>query len=166
MKIKSHSFYYGILFFSLLTFQATAQKTTASSWTATNWSHSSKNCHHILSIPAQCKWEFPELHGTMEGTVISYERMQKSDKTLYAASVAIVKTGNDQVRILLLSNYGDLKQGQHIKVTPDKEPSVDVAVPIDRDFCLAEEKKKGKPLCRINSYDETVVKTIWGKMVN
>ena len=165
MKLKLRFLTFGFLGFSLIATKAPAQKAHGN-WPATNWSHSTKNCHHLLSTPAQCKWTFPEIRKPVEGIIIAYNKAQKDDKVLYAASVAIIKSGSNLVRVLLLSNYNDYKVGDHIKVAPDKEPEVDVVVPLDRAYYLAEEKKGGSPQCRINSYDSSVFTTIWGKPVN
>ena len=128
-----------------------------------DWSHSKKNCHHLLSNSSQCGWVFFNIKGTLQGTIVSWNDAPKSDKPGTAAAVAIIKTNRDTVRVLLLENK-TMKPGQTIKLAPATEPDVDVSVALDRDFYLHEEKEGGKPFCRINEYDQRIVRTTWGKM--
>lgn len=143
--------------------QASAQE-KSSKGQLNNWTHNSKNCHHILSNSYQCDWSFFEIKGTIEGEVIACDAVSKKDDGATAASVSILKTNKEIVRIMNLSNTA-LKVGQRIKVTSDKEPGVDVVVPLDRDFYIAEEKKGNKPVCRMNRYDDKVLKTAWGRVI-
>lgn len=128
-----------------------------------SWSHNSKNCHHILSNSFQCNWKFITFKGTLEGTVVTYQAVKKDPNASGSASVAIIKTQKDTVRVLLFS-YGNHKPGDKVKITPAKEPENDVFVPLDRDYFLAEEKSGHKPAFRINEYDKKVMKTAWGSI--
>jgi hypothetical protein len=165
MSKKNTLFYCEVLCFCLLAFNAAGQKTLAS-WPATHWAHSSRNCHHLLSAPAQCNWDFFDIKGSLQGTIICWEQAQKNERDQNAASVAILKTSKETVRVLLPGNYATFQKGAHIKIAPAKEPDADLAVPLDRDFYLSEEKRGAKPVFRINIYDNSILKTTWGKVVN
>jgi hypothetical protein len=66
----------------------------------------------------------------------------------------------------LILNKGHHKPGDHIKITQGNEPAEDVAVPLDRDFYIQQERSGEKPICRINKYDTQILKTMWGNVVN
>jgi hypothetical protein len=129
-----------------------------------NWAHNTRNCHHLLSNSFQCNWAFFDIKEIIEGDVIASDVVTKKEEGIAMAGVTIVKTGREIVRIMYLGNT-PLSAGQHIKIAPAKEPTSDVVVPVDRDYFLSEEKKGSKPVCRMNRYDDKVLKTAWGRIV-
>jgi len=129
-----------------------------------DWPHDPKNCMHLLSNDYQCNWKPFVVKGTIEGQVLAYTEVNEKDKSIPHATVAIINTGKETVRILVLSN-GSHKQGDRIKVTAAPEPKGDLWVPLDRDFYLNEEKRSVKPTCRANEFDNKIYKTAWGKIV-
>ena len=131
--------------------------------TLNSWSHNSKNCHHLLSNTFQCNWVFFEMKSIAEGDILAYEQVGKASDGLMSASVAIVRTQSDIIRVLDMGNNAH-KVGEHVRVTPDHEPSVDIVVPLDRDFYFSEEKKGNKTVCRVNAWDTKVLKSTWGRI--
>ncbi len=150
--------------FSIALQHASAQD-KSKSWPPKKFPHDPKNCFHLLSNSYQCKWIFWGIKNTIEGTVIAYDTVSTAAKGPATASVSIVKTGKDTVRILFL-NGAKIKTGDHVIVSQGKEPELDVLVPFDRDFFLSEENKGNKPQCRINEYDSRIFKTNWGKITD
>lgn len=130
----------------------------------TDWPHDPKNCMHLLSNDYQCNWKPFSIKGTLEGEVVAYTEVSEKDKTIPHATVAIMNTGKETIRILVVTN-GSHKRGDRIKVTAAAEPKGDFWVPLDRDFYLNEEKRSVKPTCRTNEFDSKIYKTAWGKIV-
>lgn len=161
MPARSCSFLV-LLAFILLANHAAAQ-TPSGNWPPKDWPHNAKNCFHLLSNTYQCNWINFTIKKPLEGTIVSYDADTKDSKNANSISVAIVKTANDTVRVLHNGTY-NLKAGDKVKFTAANEPEHDVFAPIDRNFYLEVEKKGHNPICRINRYDNQVLRTTWGKV--
>jgi hypothetical protein len=134
-------------------------------WPPKNWPHDTKNCHHLLSNTYQCGWQFFEIKTPLEGTIVMYNTPTGDKDGKSSASVAIIKTPKEMIRILFAGNSMHT-QGEHIKIIAAKEPDSDLLAPFDREYYISEERKGNKPGCRVNEYDPIVLKTTWGKVAN
>ena len=157
MRSKLTAAFTVICFFITLN-SATAQDKT---WPPKKWPHDPKNCHHLLSNTHQCDWKFFDIKGILEGTIVTYCSANGDKDGLSSVSVAVVKTAKETVRVIFTGNAPH-KAGEHIKIIAAKEPESDLMAPFDRDYYITEEKKGNKPGCRVNEYDNTILKTAWG----
>src|ERR1035437_5433170 len=101
MNSKLLSFLCAVICF-FITLQYAAGQDKSNSWPPQKWPHNPKNCHHLLSNSFQCNWQFFEIKGTIEGTIITYNT-SKGDKEGISA-VSIIKTGKDTIRVIFLGN--------------------------------------------------------------
>ena len=58
----------------------------------------------LLSNSFQCKWNFFQFNDTIEGIIIQHERQMTGCGVLATASLTIIKTDNDTIRVLDLCN--------------------------------------------------------------
>ena len=120
-----------------------------------------QQCHHLGTNSYQCKWKFFVLDKPVHGQVISYARFRRSCGIEWTASVCIIASDNDTFRVILQCFSDDLKTGQTVAIGPDIEPTFSVGVPMDSKF-YQETYNTGKPVWRINEYDDRILRTTWG----
>ncbi len=133
-------------------------------WPPKKWPHDPKNCHHLLSNAYQCRWRFFDVKGTMEGLVVSSAAVKESKKGPGAVSATIVYIWpKDTVRLLSLKN-DEFVPGTMVRFTAAKEPELDVLAPLDRTYFLEHETDTKTPPCRINAYDQRILKTTWANI--
>ena len=112
----------------------------------------------LLGNSFQCKWAFFKLSDTTQGIVIKYEKQSTPCGVLATASLAIIKTKQDTIRVIALCDENNYRVGQKVKLIPANEPSFQVNIPSYYDYF---DKTKKKYYIRSNSFDETVVRTTW-----
>jgi hypothetical protein len=127
----------------------------------------------------QCKWQFFILTDTIQGIIIKHEQQTIGCGTIATASLTIIKTENDTIRVLDLCNLMEYKTGQKVKIVPDTAPNFQVHIP---SYTLItgypvkkrskkekeEQKKKTEAESKIwhsNEFDESVLKTTWGEII-
>lgn len=127
----------------------------------------------LLSNTYQCKWEFFQLEDTIKGVVIKHEQQMTGCGVLATASITIIKTDNDTIRVLDLCNKDNYIEGQKVKIIPRTEPQFQVNIPC---YILIDRRKKGdknrktkeveKNIWHSNNFDESILKTTWGEIIN
>lgn len=127
----------------------------------------------LLSNTYQCKWEFFQLEDTIMGVVIKHEQHMIECGVLATASLTIIKTDNDTIRVLDLCNKDNFIEGQKVKIIPRTEPQFQVYIP---SYIIIDRRKKGdkkrktkevkKNIWHSNNFDESVLKTTWGEIIN
>ena len=100
----------------------------------------------------------------IQGYVIDYVKMPRRCGIEWTASVCILRTENDTIRVILQCFQKELKKGQKVIITQVKEPDTDVGVPMDSEF-FQNTSKNGKPIWRINKYDALISKTVFGHVI-
>ncbi len=132
---------------------------------AKTWVHDKKNCHHLLSNSFQCNWQFFDLKNKLNATIIAIDKPPVLQKDVPTATVCIVAAGKDTIRVI---SEGTVNKnvGEKVIFNPAKEPENDVQVSFDRAYYFSEEKKKNNPTCRVNQYDQLIMKSVWATAVN
>ena len=126
----------------------------------------------LLNNSYQCKWTFFKLDKSIEGIIIEHDKAQGSCGTRAFASLTIVKTDKDTIRILGLCNENLYLIGQKVKVSPENEPSFQVHLPstfIDgvRGTNKKGKRKKQEPPILVptaTAFDKSIIKTTWGQI--
>jgi hypothetical protein len=132
------------------------------------------NCDSIKlpSEPYICNWKFFQLKDSITGTILSYSK-DGTCEVMASASIAIIKSFNDTIRVLSLCDERDFKGGQKVIVSSEAPPSFFVNIPVTM---LYNEKRSGKGKTRTRQrqkkedvlpncdYDRTVSKTTWGSL--
>jgi hypothetical protein len=130
---------------------------------AKTWQHDKKNCHFLLSNTHQCNWQFFEMKRKLNGVLVTIDKPPIMQKVVPAATVCIVATSKDTVRVIVEGIVNGIP-GDKISFIPAKEPEYDVQVSFDREYYFSEEKKKNNPTCRVNKYDQLIMRTTWGSI--
>jgi hypothetical protein len=133
-----------------------------------------------------CRWSFFTLDKPVHGTVIQHNWSETGCGTLAFASITIVKTEQDTIRILELCNQTQYPVGQKIKITKGANPMerdnpYQVHLPcgmfIEGERIYFKTKKEARQAKRkarkekpavlagtwtCGPYDQTILKTAWG----
>ena len=117
--------------------------------------------HKLINNSFQCRWTFFQLPDTISGTIIRHDRQEVGCGIIATASLAIIKTDNDTIRVIDLCSQDSFKTGQKIKIDPGKEPSFQVWIPSNYDIV---DKKEHKYFTWSNDFDATILKTAWGHL--
>lgn len=131
---------------------------------AKTWVHDKKNCHHLLSNSFQCNWHFSDLKNKLNATIVTIDKPPVLQKDAPVATVFIVAAGKDTIRVIA-EGMLNKDPGEKVTFAPAKEPENDVQVSFDRAYYFSEEKKKSNPTCRVNKYDQLVMKSVWGVLI-
>jgi hypothetical protein len=109
-----------------------------------------KSKEKILTPNYKCRdnWQYFSLHDTLTGQVIFHAKAIVLCGVLATASLTIIKTGSDTIRVLELCNSNkDFKKSRFVKVKPEERPSFGVILPVDNKY-----------------YDCNIRKTCYGKV--
>ncbi len=129
----------------------------------------------LLSNSYQCKWNFFQLNDTIEGVIIKHEKQMIGCGFLATASLTIIETGSDTIRILDLCNLKDYSVGQKVKILPESEPKFQTLIPcyfytVRIKLYKGDKGKKvkqdEKAVWHSNDFDERILKTTWGQIIN
>ena len=113
----------------------------------------------LLNNSSQCWWTFFQLTDTITGTILRHEKQMVACGHLAGASLTIVKTEKDTVRVIDLCNGKNYVKGQKIKIIPRTEPTFQVNLPFHVKWV---DKGKNKYILISNKFDKVVLKTTWG----
>lgn len=135
----------------------------------------------LLSNSYQCKWTFFTLADTVNGIILKHEKQNTGCGLFATASLTIIITDNDTIRVLDLCNQNDYSIGQNIKIVPGAAPNFQVHIPSY--ILISGQKKKKKKMTRqekeeskkitekelsiwnSNDFDQKILKTTWGQIV-
>lgn len=107
----------------------------------------------------QCKWNYFKIKDSIVGVVIRHEKQRMACEVSPSASVTIVATGTDTVRIIDFCNDYNLKRGMTLLIFPADPPNYQVDIPFYYDVV---DEKNNVFVNRTNEYDERILKTAWG----
>ncbi|WMX13141.1 hypothetical protein [Aureispira sp. CCB-E] len=122
-------------------------------------SFSQSNCHRN-----QCNWEYISTTEKIKGIVLSNEISVGNCGGRAYASITIIKTHNDTLRILELCNLEDYSLGEEIFITPIKKPTFSVSIGSNYILPKIKNKQVSKEEKLPTRFDKTVLKSIWGEI--
>jgi hypothetical protein len=110
-------------------------------------------------------WKIIKTRGTLNGTVLKFTRQMRGCGDVVSSSVAILKRPHDTIRVIMTCNGAVLLPGQQVTIKVSKWHSgFGPGLPVDDEYFM-EQKKKGMYVYRVNEFDETVSKTVFGRPV-
>lgn len=118
--------------------------------------------HKLINNSYQCRWTFFQLTDTITGTIIRHEKQEVGCGIIATASLTIIKTDTDTIRVIGLCNQDSYESGQKIKIIPQNEPSFQVWIPSYYDVV---DKNTNKYFTRSNDFDEVILRTTWGHLI-
>ena len=135
-------------------------------------------CQKLNNNSFQCKWIFFSLSETIEGVVVKHEKQTGGCGVWANASLTIIKTANDTIRVLDLCNQEDYSLRDSVRIAPEIEPKFEVFIPSHILISTNTKKKMTKhekverkkitqrelSVWRSNDYDERILKTTWGQI--
>ena len=143
-------------------------------------SRDTTNCPELLNNSSQCIWTFFTLTDTTNGIVVKHEQQHIGCGTKATASLTIIKTDNDTIRVLDLCNQSNYLVGCKVKIEPVANPNFQVQIPsylLARGQQLKKMKSRKKdyrknktenelPVWCSNEFDRVILKTTWGNIIS
>ncbi len=124
-----------------------------------------ENCNHIIANSYSCGWKIIARRGRVSGQIIEFTEEQGRCGIEYVAAVAIIKTKKDTLRVIIGCFRDTLKVGENIRIRITGMPNYDdVHIPVD-ELYFDEQEKIGNPIVRVNKYDATITKTVFGYLL-
>ena len=124
----------------------------------------------LLDNSFHCKWAFFKLDKSIEGIIIDHHKADGSCGTSAFASLTIIKTDSDTIRVLSLCNENLYLVGQKVIVQSQNEPSFQVHLPFTHIIGSATKNKKkknkesSKAIVDTINFDKLIIKTTWGQI--
>lgn len=117
----------------------------------------------IINNSYACNWQFFRLTGATKGVVIKHEKQTTACGVLATASLTIIKTDTDTIRVINLCNQNDYTVGQKVKIQPKSEPQFQVYIPCSFSKEKVEKENTTEKIrWHSNSFDKSISKTTWG----
>jgi hypothetical protein len=116
----------------------------------------------LLGNSFYCNWTFIEIPDTVSGVIIEHNKASVSCGILATASVSIMSIGNDTIRILDLCNIKEIEKGRNVIIVKATASDFQVHLPY---YVLENEIRNKTVTYRTNDFDETILKTAWGQII-
>lgn len=115
----------------------------------------------ISNMPTNVEWNFIKLQDTLQGVVIKHNKQIFTCGHLNAASLTIVLSGTDTLRIIDVCNLDDYEKGMTILIAPDNNEYFGVNIP---SFIQGKYRKRTENQTYTNEFDEIVETTAFGEI--
>jgi hypothetical protein len=115
--------------------------------------------YKLMHNSYQCKWIYYPLKETVSGVVLKHERKVEPCGALASATITIIKTATDTIRVLDLCSENNFLKWEKVKVYVAEEPNYQVYIPFFYDVI---DLTTNQHVARTNEFDEKVMRTTWG----
>ena len=115
--------------------------------------------YKLMHNSYQCKWTYYPLKETVSGVVLKHERKVEPCGSLASATITIIKTATDTIRVLDLCSENNFLKWEKVKVYASDEPNYQVYIPFYYDVI---DLIANQHMARTNDFDDKVMKTTWG----
>jgi hypothetical protein len=123
-------------------------------------------CNGICNNSYSCGWVLAKEGTKITGTVLSFSKKMRSCGVERHAAVAFVFNDGDTVRAILPCYRGEIAVGQHVTISALNvvDNKSELLLPFDHSY-LKRTTIEGRPLFRINAFDERIKATVIGSIV-